>query len=178
MRFASFVLACDRLHGKGGMIVVEPEIAPCGIFIDREGQWYYCGAEMHKREIVQLFYQNMSMDADGRYIVDWGGERCVLEVEDTAYVVRRVREEDGFLLHLSDDSVEELAPETLWVGEGNVLYCRVKGAFPARFTRPAYYQLAAHVEEKGGAFFLDAAGKKYEIRLRTPAPPGQAGSGS
>jgi uncharacterized protein len=152
------------------VVVVESEIAPCGIFIDREGHWYYQGAEMWNREIVRLFYRHTSMDADGRYILELDGQRCLLEVEDTVYVVRRVHKEGNFLLHLSDDRVEGLAPETLYIGEDSVLYCTVKGAFPARFTRPAYYQLADYVEEEGGAYFLDAAGKRYEIRIRTPAP--------
>lgn len=145
--------------------MAEPETPLCGIFIDREGRWYYRGAEMHRREIVRLFYQSMRLDQDGRYILEWGGERCALEVQDTAYVVMGVGEGNGFFLHLSDDGVDELDPETLWVGEGNVLYCMVRGVFPARFTRPAYYQLAAHVEEEDGAYFLNAAGKRYEIRL-------------
>jgi uncharacterized protein len=165
---------------KGGTVVVESEIAPCGIFIDRDGQWYYLGAEMQDRETVRLFYDHMSMDSEGRYVLEWAGERCVLEVEDTAYVVRRVRDDgDGkILLHLSDDSVGELDPGTLFVGEGNVLYCRVKGSFPARFTRPAYYQIAEQIEEKGGGYFLDVAGKSHEIRFRTPSPPFRAGGGS
>jgi uncharacterized protein len=150
--------------------MVESEIAPCGIFIDREGQWFYQGAEMRKREIVQLFYRHTSMDADGRYILELEGQRCLLEVEDTVYVVRRVHKEGNFLLHLSDDTVEELAPETLYIGEDSVLYCTVKGAFPARFTRPAYYQMADSVEEEEGAYFIESAGKRYEIRLRTPTP--------
>ncbi len=159
-------------------MVFESEIAPCGIFIDREGQWFYQGAEMQNREIVQLFYRHTSMDADGRYILELDGQRCLLEVEDTAYVVRQVRKEGKFLLQLSDDSVEELAPETLLVGEGNVLYCTIKGAFPARFTRPAYYQLADYVEEEEGAYVLESAGKRYEIRLRIPTPPCRASEGS
>lgn len=144
----------------------DRDIQPCQIFIDKEGQWFYQDAEMQRREIVLFFYDHLSMDAGGRYILEWSGERCVMEVEDTAYVVRRVAAEDGFILTLSDDSTERLAPETLAVGKGDVLYCRVKrGAFPARFTRAAYYQLAAHVEEKDGTYILDVNGRPYEIRL-------------
>ena len=77
-------------------------------------------------------------------------------------------EDSGFLrfvLILSDDSREELAPETLYVGLENILYCKVKGhSFPARFSRAAYYQLAEHVEkDKGGTFFLPLNGRKHPI---------------
>lgn len=145
---------------------MSPEEIPfCQIFIDREGRWYYKGAEMLDRETIRLFYRHMSMDADGRYILEWAGDRCYLEVEDTAFVVRRVDFEGRFFLTLSDDSREVLAPESLFVGEGNVLYCRVKESFPARFTRSAYYQLAGSVEEKDGAFVLPVDGRDYEIGL-------------
>ena len=148
---------------------LDPEIRPCQILIDKEGQWFYRGAEMQRREIVRLFYNHISMDDSGRYVLEWAGERCLLEVEDTAYVVTRVAADAEFNLTLSDDRTETLAPETLYVGEENVLYCLVRGGFPARFTRPAYYQLAAHVEEKDGAYFLPAGGKRYRIKMDRPA---------
>lgn len=146
------------------------DIPPCMISIDREGRWYHKGAEMIHREIIRLFYDHMSMDPMGRYIIEWAGERCTVEAEDTAFVVRGVTPKGidgeglhGFQLLLSDDTVEALQPETLSVGKDHVLYCRVKGRFPARFTRPAYYQLAAHVEEEGGRYYLPLGGTKYWI---------------
>lgn len=142
---------------------LEEEIPFCQIFIDREGRWYYKGAEMLHRETIRLFYRHMSMNGDGRYILEWAGDRCYLEVEDTAFVVRRVDFEGRFLLTLSDDSRETLMPETLFVGEDNVLYCRVKDGFPARFTRPAYYQLAGSIEERDGAFVLPVGAREYAI---------------
>ncbi|MBW2149835.1 MAG: hypothetical protein JRI22_22825, partial [Deltaproteobacteria bacterium] len=52
-----------------------------------------------------------------------------------------------------------------WVGQDNVLYCKVKGgAFHARFLRPAYYQLAEFVEEEGGRFYIQRGGERYYIR--------------
>lgn len=141
------------------------------ISIDKEGRWYHKGAEMIHREFIRLFYENMSVDPTGRYIIEWAGERCFVEVEDTAFVVRGVTPEgieggrlQGFRLLLSDDTVEALQPETLSVGMGHVLYCQVKGRFPARFSRPAYYQLAAHLEEEAGSYFLPLGGARYRIR--------------
>ena len=72
------------------------------------------------------------------------------------------------MVSLSDDTEEELIPETLYLGEENVLYCRVKGGdFPARFNRAAYYQLAAHIEEEGG-FVLSINGRKFKIGAKDP----------
>jgi len=146
-------------------------IPPCLIFIDKEGRWYHRGAEMIRREIIRLFYQNMELDAEGRYLINWADSRCYVEVEDTAFVVMRVSLEDGlrtrrsrFLVSLSDDTKEALAPDTLSVGKDHVLYCRVKsGAFPARFNRAAYYQLAEFVEEDSVGYFLSLNGQRHYI---------------
>lgn len=151
----------------------QEDLPPCLITIDTDGRWYHKGAEIIHREIVRLFYASMSLDAEGRYVIDWQGQRCFVEPADTAYVVRRVdcssgpgEDANGILLTLSDDSRESLVPETLLVGGDNVLYCRVKdGIFPARFTRPAYYQIAQYIEEDGGRFFLVRDGQKYPVAV-------------
>ncbi|MBW2063980.1 MAG: DUF1285 domain-containing protein [Deltaproteobacteria bacterium] len=150
------------------------DIPPCMIYIDKEGRWFYEGAEIIRREIILHFYRHMELDPQGRYIIDWNGQRCYLDVEDAPFVVQRAeREERGgpdryaFVLYLNDDTREELAPESLWVGKDNVLYCRVKdGKFPARFSRPAYYQICEFMIEQEGAFFLPIDGKKYTIRTK------------
>lgn len=147
------------------------DLPPSTIFIDKEGCWHHEGAEMVRRDFIRLFYKNMELDSEGRYVINWNGERFRVDVEDTAFVVRRVVYEDGartgnarFVLNLSDDTEEELMPDTLCVGKDNVLYCRVKDRkFPARFNRAAYYQLAEQIEEKNGSYYLTLNGKKYKI---------------
>ena len=158
--------------------MIEQDIPPCFISIDKEGRWFHKGAEMINREIVRHFYENLTIDSLGRYVIHWGNERCLLEVEDTPFVVRRVvfREEGGgrnarFILFLSDDTQETLAPDTLYVGRDDVLYCRVKqGRFPGRFQRPAYYQLAEYIGEEDGEFFLPLKERKYPIRREGASP--------
>jgi uncharacterized protein len=142
------------------------EVLPCEIFIDKEGTWFHRGAEIVRKDIIQLLSAGLERDDRNRYILHWDGNACSVEVEDTAFVVRRVDERDGsFSLHLSDDSIEELSPKTLSTGPDDVPYCLVKkDRFPARFTRAAYYQLAEHIEEKeNGVFFLRAGEKKHPI---------------
>ena len=149
------------------------DLPPCHIFIDKEARWYHRGVEMIHREFIRLFYQNMELDPQNRYVINWKGERCYVEVEDTAFVVRRAVYQDGtrpqkarITLYLSDDTREELQPDTLSVGKNNILYCRVKNrTFPARFDRAAYYQLAEYIEEKNESYHLSLNGKKYSILL-------------
>jgi len=147
------------------------DLPPCLIYIDKEGKWYHEGAEIIRSDFIQFFFEHMELDEQGRYIVNWNGQRCYVEVEDTAFVVRQVDFLGGngsphkAIIHLSDGTKEELEPETLFVGNEDVLYCKVKGGkFPARFLRPAYYQLAEHIEEDNGQFHLLLGGKKYPVR--------------
>ncbi len=157
----------------------DQDLPPCLIHIDKEGRWYHKGIEMIRRDWVRLFYKNMVLDSRGRYVIDWDGERCYVDVEDTAHVVRRVvyeaggrDQEDRFILYLSDDTQEELLPDTLFVGEGNVLYCKVNDrTFPARFTRAAYYQLARYIEDEEGVYYLPMRGDRYRILTAHPAGP-------
>ena len=148
------------------------DLPPCLIFIDKEGHWHHEGVEMIRRDFIRLFYENMEMDSLGRYVINWGGKCCYVEVEDTAFVVRNMAYQDAtgdtaarVILYLSDDSQEDLAPETLYVGKDNILYCRVKGsAFPARFNRPAYYQLAKRIKDENGVFYLSIGDRDYKIK--------------
>jgi hypothetical protein len=144
------------------------------IKIDKDGIWYYNGAHMFRKEILSIFFQNLRIDECGRYLIELGPERCYLHVEDTAFVVAAVykinlpcngREQIDVLLN--DDSCEKLETNSLYTGEDNVLYCRVKeGRFTARFSRNSYYQLAEFIEqsENGANFFINLNGEKYFIK--------------
>ena len=156
--------------------LAEDALVPCGIVIDREGDWHYRGSRMQRSDIVSHLCQHLRRDeASGLYIVQLGNQRCYLEVEDTPLAITGVlhteeREGDkpGQLLltikHL--ETHESLDPESLWIGEQNVLYCRVMAdGIPARFLRPAYYQLAEfiHEDREQNRFYLSLGGKRFDI---------------
>jgi hypothetical protein len=146
-------------------------IPPCLIYIDKEGRWFHNGAEMIHRGIVLDFYKHLTVDNSGMYIISRGDETCYVEVEDTPFIVTRVefkneKGEEKFRLSLIDDTQENLAPETVTVGDGNILYCTIKpGLFRARFSRAAYYQLASHIKEEGDKYYLPLNNKKYFISM-------------
>ncbi len=161
---------------SAGAIKVMENIPFCNIRIDKDGVWYYKGAEMFRREIVNFFYQNLRQDESGRYLIELPNDRCYLDVEDAPFVVksvhRAVSEADSRVsihLLLSDDTVEPLDPETLRIGNDNVLYCSVRNqAFAARFLRASYYQLAHDIEydECRDGFFIRLNGHRYYIRQK------------
>lgn len=153
---------------------ISSDIPFCHIRIDKEGVWYYKGSEMFRKEIVNFFYQNLKQDASGLYLIELENDRCYLDVEDTAFVVRSVwqaiSEKDGkavFNLLLSDDTIDVLDPATLRVGAGDVLYGCVKNdRFTARFLRAAYYQLTDHIEydENQDEYFIPLNSERYYIK--------------
>ena len=56
---------------------------PTDICIDKDGIWYFRGAEMKRQDIVQYFYQYLRRDGDGNYLIEmkmtvamWGSKMC------------------------------------------------------------------------------------------------------
>lgn len=154
----------------------EGELLPCGIVIDREGDWYYQGSHMERSDIVSHLCEHMRRDeASGLYIIQLGKQRCYLEVEDVPLVITSVlhtEEREGdkpeqLLLAIKHlETPKLLVPESLWIGEQNVLYCRVmEDRIPARFLRPAYYQLAEfiHEDKEQNRFYLWLGEKRFSI---------------
>ena len=147
------------------------ELPPCLIRVDLEGRLWHLGAEMTHQGINQLLMEHVELDDNGRYVITFRDQRCVVDVEDTFFVVRGLEaHQDGhgqvgaLTITLNDDSREELDPATLVQNQDNVMYARVKGGrFPARFLRPSYYQLAEHVTEKGGRIILTVGGRDYDL---------------
>ena len=150
----------------------KTSLPPCMIFVSKEGKWYHEGAEIIHRAIFLWMIQSLEKTEEGLFIVHLNNQKCYLEVEDTPLVVQQVdliREGPGEQSHirltLNDESREILDPETLRISSENVIYCTVKnGRFPARFLRPAYYQIAENItEDETGGFVLLLNNKKYPV---------------
>ncbi len=148
-------------------------IPPCMIFVSKEGKWFHEGAEIIHRPIFLWMIQSLEKTEDGLFIVHLNNQKCFLEVEDTPLVVRQVdlipeglEEQAHIRITLNDESREILDPGTLSISSESVLYCTVKnGQFPARFLRPAYYQIAENItEDNSGGFVLKLNDKEYPIR--------------
>ena len=139
------------------------------IIFGKDGQWSADGEPIANKRIATLFSQYLRRTPEGKYAIEIGWDKVEVEIEDTPYVVTRTTGDpaSGFTLRLNDETEEALDPATLYIGKDHVLYCRVKnGEYLARFLRPAYYQLTAHVEEdpdqKG--FLLHTGDGPYVIR--------------
>ncbi len=142
------------------------------IKIDKNGVWFYNGMEMTRKDIVKLFYDHLKRDESGEYIIELDDDRSVIEVKDVPYVVKAVHKKDKYMeILLNDSTIEKLDPSTLRVGIENVLYCSVRnGKFEARFSRPAYYQIAEFIEYKNekNSFYIPLNKRNYYINDSCP----------
>ncbi|TFG92202.1 MAG: DUF1285 domain-containing protein [Syntrophobacterales bacterium] len=151
----------------------KDEVPSLPIRVDKEGIWYYQGALMFRKDILEVFFQNLKKDEEGRYMVELEGDRSLIEVEDTPIVVEAVAKHDrsddegeSIEIFLSDSTSENLDLSTLRMNTENVLYCSIRnGAFEARVLRAAYYQIAEFIEhdEEKDSYFIPLNGKNYYI---------------
>jgi len=159
--------------GDGDLFDASPYLK---LYIDKEGRWFQNGAEIIHPAIYRQFNEMLEMAPGGGYRVRLGREICTVEVEDAPFVVKRVIEapSDELALELNDGTREPLDPEAVWIGDRNVPYATVKkGAFHARFSRPAYYQLATFIDsdESQSNFFLVLNGKRTPLKVERKSTP-------
>ena len=116
------------------------------IVLDGEGRFWHDGELVEHPALAAGLRSWIALHPDdGRPILTNGYDWTYFRVEDAAYIVDalRVEPDGGVTLRLFDDTEEPLDPGTLTLGEGGVVYARVKGGrFEARFSRHAQTQLA------------------------------------
>jgi len=138
------------------------------LFIDKDGRWFQNGQEIIHPQIYRLFNSMLRKAPDGGYEVRMGSEVCRVEVEDAPFVVKGLVEGAGRIsIRLNDGTEEAFDPSIFWIGAENVPYCRVKnGVFHARFSRPAYYQIARYIVSDGDDedFFISLDGVKTLVK--------------
>ena len=150
------------MHQSGMKDVTEA----CKIRIDKEGKWYYHGSEIVNPLVLGYFCNALEKDDEGRYRIILEQEMCYLDVEDTPFVVASIKgnPETGLSLLLNTGDLHDLDPETLCVGDANVMYCTLPDGMSVRFSRAAYYILALMMEEdEEDNIVLKVGGRAYII---------------
>lgn len=153
-----------------------PGIQSSDITVDEEGDWFNEGNPITREDIVRFFLEHVEELPDGTYVIVSGDCRCAIRVADTPFVVTGVdaiggeeAEPERILLKLRHiPAPEVLDPKTLVSAPNHVLYCRIReGRCRARFSRPAYYQLARWIEEdpETGGFCLTLGGRKFPVKV-------------
>ena len=135
--------------------------------IDKEGKWFHEGVEIIREDIRDHFSRHLVLCEDGSYCVRIGNDECPVIVEDVPFVVVRATKEagGGLTLVLNDGHKEPLIAGTIRFGPSNIPYCRVLNGMEARFSRPAYYQLAELIEydESKDKYLLVINNEAFEL---------------
>ncbi len=150
--------------------IEQPKFQTCkpGLMrLDKEGNWFHEGVKITHQRTIALFNRSLTRDDQKGYIIQVGREWCLVEVEDTPFMVRQVNLNcERAELVLNDGTIEDMDPKTLRVGSQDVLYCEVKqGRYPARFLRPAYYQLMQRLEEYQEGYGIRLGDRIWQISM-------------
>ncbi len=168
----------DRPDVRKMSTIEEPQ--PSGILVDENGDWFHCGNKIFRPEILEILYSKLDQTPTGQFVLADSQGSWPIDVADTPFVVSRVdidRDEPGgerIVIRMKNiPRSEVLDLDTLTVGKDNILYCRVlPRRFLARFSRPAYYQLAEFVHQDGTGqdFYIEVNRERYPIRLMEKEP--------
>lgn len=152
----------------GSLHLLEKGVSRHELRIDREGRWFHGGVEIVREDIRNYFSRHLIRNDNGDYAVRTDDDECPVVVEDAPFTVIRIEDENhgALVLLLNDGGREALEPRTIEFRHSNVPYCRVRGGLEARFSRPAYYQLAEFIEydEAADRFSLVFDGEIIELR--------------
>ncbi|HOP62901.1 MAG TPA: DUF1285 domain-containing protein [Spirochaetota bacterium] len=141
------------------------------IFLDKEGRWFHNGEPFLNEKITAFFSKSVDITTDGQYVIHYSDFTYPIRVEDTPIFVTGVRF-DGFgsferiFINTSDGETEELDIYTIYYGNNNALYCRVRhGRMPARFMRsPSFYILERLEEKSDGCYSLRLCGQIIDLK--------------
>jgi hypothetical protein len=152
------------------------------IRLTAEGVWLADGEEITHERTVSAFQRNLVPEEGGPgWEIRIGRERKKIEVDDTAFFVRKVEgtPDHGFRLFLTDGTVQELDPKTLQYRPGR-LTCEIRwqrelsaaseknqgssGRAEARFLRAPYLEILSYVTQKDGRYWLTLAGITLELK--------------
>lgn len=135
------------------------------IRLDERGKWTHEGLDFENPKIIDLFSRSVGRTEGGTWVLEVGRFTYPITVENTGFFVERVDfSKSPPELTLSDQTAERLDPETLAYEPTGKLYCTVKGGdFRARFKRPAYYEIAEHLDEQDGEAVLEIDGEDYVL---------------
>jgi hypothetical protein len=121
--------------------------------IAADGRWYHQGGEITRAAMVRAFATLLIRDDGGRHWLVTPHEKLSIAVDDAAFVVVDVKQEDGALaFRLNTDDLVVAGPDHAIRAAGDpdtpALYLGVRHGTEARFNRSTYAQLVEIALEK------------------------------
>lgn len=136
-----------------------------GLSLDRAGTLWHEGTAVTHPRLRQALLRWLDVSDDGRDIVRLDDKRyAYVQVEDAHLRALSARwDGDRCRVLWDDDQETELEYAELRQAPDHALYTRVRGRLRGRIAGPAYHAVAERIVEDGGAFFLEAAGRRWAI---------------
>jgi hypothetical protein len=136
-----------------------------GLKLDRAGTFWHEGTAVTHPRLRQALLRWLDVRDDGRDIVRLDEKRyAYVEIEDAHLRARSARwDGDRCFVLWDDDRETELDYASLRQAPDHALYTAVHGRLRGRIAGPAYHAVAERIVEAGGAFCLEAAGRRWPI---------------
>lgn len=134
------------------------------LVIKKDGSWWHEGGKFTRESLVLLFSSILKREGDEYYLVS-PVEKWRIQVEDTPLQIISASEVDGgVMLVTSERRSIPLDAEHLLkfsqVDGVSIPYIHIRDGLDARFSRNAYYSLAALANEFDDELILDSFGHR------------------
>lgn len=132
------------------------------LVLSEHGEWLHEGQPIVHQRVREFLFKHVEWHAEKRnYRIRFGKGAATFTCRDTAYFVTGLEVSlDHVAVTLSDLSIEELDLSSLRSGCENQIYCTVKGAHTARFTRSAHQSLLTFALDEDT---LDFGGRRAKV---------------
>jgi hypothetical protein len=140
---------------------------PLGLFLTRNGTWLHDGQEIRHARLSALLHKSIGRSENGQLSLSTGRGSTPFQCEDSPYLVRTCRIQDGhFILSLSDTTEEKAEPGvSIWVDANGVMHVPVKqNQFWACLTRNAAQFLHDKLEPTEDPSCFQAIGTDLKVR--------------
>ncbi|MEM7021312.1 MAG: DUF1285 domain-containing protein, partial [Pseudomonadota bacterium] len=131
-----------------------------GLWIARDGRWYYLGSPIGRPELVKLFASALRLGADGYWLVT-PVERGRIEVEDVPFVAVELDRDgqgtkqclrmrtnlDEWVTLGAEHPITMRQPMGVVAESGPAPYVEVRDGLQARVARSVYYELVELAEQ-------------------------------
>ncbi|MCB0317437.1 MAG: DUF1285 domain-containing protein [Bdellovibrionales bacterium] len=130
--------------------------------LTKTGEWLHEEKPFSNEKLKQLFFRSIHWsEEEKKFYLKIGKGRADFKYEDTVYFVETIElVVDEIILYISDGTKEKLDFSSLCFGKESQIYCTLKAAFKARFSRSAHQHLLNFTATETS---IEVAGKQYFI---------------
>jgi hypothetical protein len=134
------------------------------ITIKSDGKWYYGGAEMFRRNILNILASHIEREEDGTYCIKLGDDVNPINVEDVPFMaIGYMETEEGIKLRFHDLQELLLDHEFKITFKGDVPYISYRWEADTRLSRGIYWKLSDYFDFRGDDVYIVPPKGKAEI---------------